>query len=125
MVRRHGLSDSQWELVREFFPAQGRGGKWTAHRTALDGILWRLNTGAPWRDLPDRYGRWQTVYHRFNGMRRSGLLDRVLERLQQRLDEIGLIEADLWCIDGTNIRASRAAAGARKKGASASQRTTR
>jgi transposase len=115
MVRRHELSDGQWELVRDLFPAQGRGGKWSDHRTALNGVLWRLNTGAPWRDLPERYGRWQTVYHRFNAWRKAGLLDRLLERLQQRLDQAGLIETDLWCIDGTSVRASRAAAGARKK----------
>ncbi len=125
MVRRHELTDPQWELVREFFPAQGRGGKWADHRTALNGVLWRLNTGAPWRDLPERYGRWQTVYHRFNAWRKTGLLDRLLERLQQRLDAAGLIEADLWCIDGTNVRASRAAAGARKKSPPVSRTTTR
>ena len=88
-------------------------------------MFWRLNTGAPWRDLPERYGKWQTVYHRFNALRKSGLLDRILERLQQRLDAAGLIETDLWCIDGTNVRASRAAAGATKKSAPASRRTTR
>src|SRR5262249_31694234 len=125
MVRRHELSDGQWELVRDFFPEQGRGGKWSDHRTALDGVLWQLNTGAPWRDLPERYGRWQTVYHRFNALRKSGLLERILERLQQRLDAARLIETDLWCIDGTNVRASRAAAGAAKKNAPASRRTMR
>jgi transposase len=115
MVRRHELTDAQWALVRDLFPAQGRGGKWADHRTALNGALWRLRTGAPWRDLPERYGPWQTVYHRFNAMRRGGLLDRMLERLQRRLDAAGLIDAGLFCIDGTNVRASRAAAGARKK----------
>ncbi len=81
----------------------------------LDGIFWRLNTGAPWRDLPQRYGPWPTVYARFAALRRSGLLDRVIARLQLRLNQAGLIDPDLFCIDGTNIRAARAAAGARKK----------
>ena len=85
------------------------------HRRILDGILWRLKTGAPWRDLPDRYGPWQTVYHRFNALRQSGLLDRIVGRLQLRLDEAGLIDPDLFCIDGTTVRAARAAAGAAKK----------
>ena len=72
----------------------------------------RLRTGAPWRDLPEQYGPWQTVYHRFNAMRRGGLLDKLLGWLQARLNAAGLIDADLWCIDGTAIRAGRAAAGA-------------
>ena len=115
MARRHELTDAQWELIRDFFPAQGRGGRWADHRTAFDGILWRLRTGAPWRDLPERYGPWQTVYHRYNALRRSGGLDRILERLQARLNAEGLIDAELFCVDGTSIRASRAAAGASKK----------
>ena len=81
----------------------------------LNAIFWRLNTGAPWRDLPERYGPWQTVYHRFNRLRHSGLLDRILARLQLRLDQAGLIDPELFCIDGTNVRAARAAAGAAKK----------
>jgi len=83
--------------------------------TILNGIFWRLNTGAPWRDLPERYGKWKTVHDRFTKLRKSGLLDRILEALQLQLDERGLIDYDLWCVDGSSIRASRAAAGASKK----------
>lgn len=115
MVRRHEVTDAQWALVSDLFPQQGRGGRWTDHRQVLNGLFWRLRTGAPWRDLPERYGPWQTVYHRFNTMRKSGLLDRILERLQTRLNADGLIDAELFCIDGTVVRAARAAAGARKK----------
>ena len=115
MARRHELTDAEWALVKDLFPAQGRGGRWADHRTTLNGVFWRLRTGAPWRDLPERYGPWQTVYHRFNALRRSGLLDRMLERLQVQLGAAGLIDTDLFCIDGTSVRASRAAAGARKK----------
>jgi transposase len=112
MAKRHELKDEGWALIADLFPAQGRGGKWSDHRTAFNGILWRLRTGAPWRDLPERYGPWQTVYDRFNGMRRGGLLDRILDRLQAKLNADGLIDPQLWCIDGTVVRASRAAAGA-------------
>ena len=115
-MKRHELTDQQWGLLAHFFPANGRrGGQWNDHRTAVNGILWRLNTGAPWRDLPGRYGKWQTVHDRLTKMRRSGLLDRLLEALQLRLDERGLIDYDLWCVDGSSIRASRAAAGASAK----------
>src|SRR5258708_4019756 len=115
MAGRHELTDGPWELVQDLFPAQGRGGKWEDHRTLLNGVMWRLRTGAPRRDGPDRFGKWPTVYHRFSTLRRDGLLDGILERLQQTLDAAGLIETDLWCIDGTNVRASRSAAGARKR----------
>ena len=116
-MKRHELSDEQWALLSEFFPPRKpeRGGQWKDDRTMLNGIFWRLNTGAPWRDLPDRYGRWPTVYARFAALRRSGLLDRIIARLQLRLSEAGLIDPDLFCIDGTNVRAARAAAGAAKK----------
>jgi transposase len=83
--------------------------------TLVNGVFWRLRTGAPWRDVPQRYGPWQTVYDRFSRMRKSGLLDRIIERLQLRLNESGLLDPDLFCIDGTNVRAARAAAGAAKK----------
>jgi transposase len=112
-MHRHELTDPQWGLIAPFFPANGRrGGQWRDHRTVLNGIFWRLNTGAPWRDLPQRYGPWQTVHGRFTSLRDSGLLDRILEALQLRLDERGLIDYGLWCVDGSPIRASRAAAGA-------------
>jgi transposase len=70
-----------------------------------------LHTGAPWRDLPDRYGPWQTVFTRFNGWRRDGTWVRIVTSLLDELDDKGQIDHDLWCIDGTVIRASRAAAG--------------
>lgn len=116
-MKRHELSDYQWELIAPFFPPRPRkrGGQWKDDRTMLNAIFWRLNTGAPWRDLPERYGPWQTVYHRFNQLRKSGLLDRIIERLQLRLNQAGLIDPELFCIDGTHVRAARAAAGAAKK----------
>ena len=78
----------------------------------IHGVMGRLRTCAPWRDLPERYGPWQTVYHRFNKMRKNGLIDRLLERLRAWLNAERLIDAELWCIDGTVIRAARAAGGA-------------
>ena len=116
-MKRHELTDDQWSLLSEFFPPRKpkRGGQWKDDRVMLNGIFWRLNTGAPWRDLPERYGPWSTVYGRFASLRRSGLLDRIIEKLQLHLNEAGFIDPELFCIDGTNIRAARAAAGAAKK----------
>jgi len=114
-MARYELSDEQWRMLENLFPRQGRGGRWLDHRTTLNGMLWILRSGAPWRDLPERDGKWQSVNHRFNRWRRDGTFERVLKALQIRLDKQGRIDWDLWLVDGTSIRASRAAAGARKK----------
>ena len=115
VVRRYELSDAAFALVAALLPANGRrGGQWHDHRTALNGIFWMLHTGAQWRELPERYGKWQSVYWRYNRWRRDGTMDRMLECLQLALDADGRIDLKLWCIDATQIRASRAAAGARR-----------
>ena len=127
MARRHELSDVEWALLDPLLPAQRTGGRpFRDHRTVLNGILFRVRTGIQWRDLPERYGPWQTVYSRYRRWSRSGLWDRILSRLQQQLDAAGRIEWSLWCVDGSNVRAHKAAAGAGKKtGAPPSRPTTR
>ena len=79
----------------------------------LNGILWILRTGAPWRDLPDRYGPWQTVYSRFYRWRKAEVWDRILERLLQEADRDGLVDWDCHHVDGTVVRAHKHAAGAK------------
>ncbi len=115
-MRRHEVTDEQWELVAELMPrgSPRGGGRWRDHRQVLNGLLWRLCTGAQWRDLPDRYGLWQTAHARLSRWRRDGTLDRILDRLRLRLDAEGMIDLDTWCMDGTSIRAGRSAAGAQK-----------
>jgi transposase len=115
-MARYELTDDEWDLLKGLFPAQKRGGRWNDHRVTLNGMLWILRSGAPWRDLPERYGKWKSVYHRFNRWRSDGMFDRILKALRIRLDKQGKIDWDLWLVDGSNVRASRAAAGARKKG---------
>ena len=116
-MKRHELTDEQWELLEPLIPAStaktGRPPK--DRRLMLDGVFWSLITGAPWRDLPDRFGPWQTVYGHFSKWRRGGVFARIIEALQVKLDERGLIDWDLWCVDGASVRAARAAAGADKK----------
>lgn len=116
MPRRHELTDRQYNLIKPLLPGNSRrGGQWHDHRVLLNGMLFRLHTGVPWRDLPERYGPWQTVYDRFNRWCRDGTLQGIAEALVVELDHDGLIDWDLWCIDGSSIRASRAAAGAAEK----------
>jgi transposase len=116
-MKRHELTDEQWAIIDPLFPvsAARTGRPPRDRRTLVNGIFWILHTGAPWRDLPERFGPWQTVYHHFAKWRREGVFDIMLEALQIRLDDRGLIDWDLWCIDGANVRAARAAAAADKK----------
>ena len=79
----------------------------------LNGIFWILYTGGHWRELPERYGKRSSVNDRLTLWRRDGTLDRILERLHLKMDESGRLDLDLWCVDATQIRASRSAAGAR------------
>lgn len=112
-MRRYELSDEQYELVADLLPRgfQRVGGRWKDHRQVLNGIFWILHTGAQWREVPERYGKWQTIFHRFNRWRKDGTIDKMLERLHMQLGEDGRIDVDTWLIDATLIRASRSAAG--------------
>jgi len=128
-MKRHEVTDEQWELIQPILPKRTAktGRPPSDPRVMLNGILWILRTGSPWRDLPERFGPWQTVYDHFAKWRALGAYDRILEALHIRLDADGAIDWDLWCIDGSSVRASRAAAGASKKAAVAtrkSQKTT-
>lgn len=118
MVQRHCLTDDQWELVADLVEAEpkptGRPPK--DRRTILNGIFWILRTGAPWRDLPERFGKWQTVYDHFSRWSKDGTFDAILRRLQSAMVDAQEIGDDLWCVDGTIVRAARCAAGAKKKG---------
>jgi transposase len=116
MRRRHELTEEQWERLAPLLPPQkpNVGRPNLDHREILNGILWRLKTGAPWRDLPERYGKWQTVYSRFRRWQRQGIWDRVLAALQAAGDAQGQVDWTLHFVDGTVVRAHQHAAGAKK-----------
>ena len=82
----------------------------------INAILWKLRTGAPWRDLPERYGPWKTAHERLRIWTRDGTWDRILDHVIVKDDSIGRVE---WTvsIDSSNVRAHQHSAGARKKGA--------
>lgn len=116
-MRRHELSDREWEAIQDALPKpKGRGRPPEDNRRLLNAMFWIVRTGAPWRDLPERYGPWQTVYDRFNRWAKDGTFKRILHRLQGVSQAQGHIDWELFCIDSTMIRASRAAAGAGQKG---------
>ena len=126
-MHRHELTDEQWSvvdpLIRRSTARTGRPA--SDRRLMLNGLFWILATGAPWRDLPERFGPWQTVYDHFRKWRKDGVFADIVDALQVKLDDKGLIDWDLWCVDGASVRAARAAAGADKKVSPATPRTNR
>ena len=126
MLRHYELRDEDYAVIEDLLPKNGkRGGQWKDHRTMLNGIFWILYTGGHWRELPERYGKRSSVNDRLTLWRGDGTLDRILERLHLKLDEGGRLDLDLWCVDATHLRASRAAAGAGGKGGRRARRSCR
>ena len=114
---RHDLSDAQWAVLEPLLPKGKRPGRppqWS-RRQLIDGIRWRIRVGAPWRDVPERYGSWSAVYGLFRRWQRDGTWARVLTGLQAIADAAGQIVWDV-SVDSTTARAHQHAAGARKRG---------
>jgi transposase len=110
---RDVLSDEMWAQLEAFFPDRTprRGGQWVDHREVLEAVIWRFRTGSPWRDLPERFPKWQTVWHRFNAWSSDGTFERVLQVLQGQTHAAGEVD---WTVsvDATIARAHQHAAGA-------------
>ena len=117
-MNRHELTDAQWERLAPLLPSQkpqtGRPNH--DHRRIINGILVRLKTGIPWRDLPERYGPWETVYSRYRRWQQAGIWQRILSELQAQADAEGQLDWDLHFVDGTVVRAHQHAAGAKGGG---------
>jgi transposase len=119
---RHRLTDEQWELIADLFPEPKRTGRPPRDRRQIvDGILWILRTGSPWRDLPQEFGPWATVWDLFDTWNADGTLQAILDRVRGEVD----IDDELWCVDGTIVRAAKCASGGGKKTMPRSRQTTR
>jgi len=120
-MNRHELTNRHWERLQPLLPPQKpKTGRPAAdHRRIRNGILWLLRTGAPWRDLPERYGPWGTVASRFYRWRKAGLWARLWAAVHQQADGAGQRDWDTHDVDGTIIRAHQPAAGATTGGADA------
>jgi transposase len=114
-MAKHELTDVQWERLFPLLPPQKRhaGRPAKDHRTIINGILWILRTGCPWRALPERYGSWKTVSSRFYRWQKAGVWDRVLSALQWQADAEGRLDWSLHFVDSTVVRAHQHAAGAK------------
>jgi transposase len=104
-VIRQEIPDQAWEWIEPLLPdrAPQRGGRWRDHRTMLEAMVWRFRTGAPWRDLPERFGPWQTVYDRFNRWCADGTFDRLHARALSEADARGEIDWQV-SVDSTAAR---------------------
>jgi transposase len=112
------LTDGQWTALAPLLPPQKpRTGKPNKdHRLVVEGMLWILRTGAPWRDLPQDYGPYSTVANRFYRWRKAGILERIFAALLADGDARGALDWLLQYLDGTVVRAHQHAAGAPKGG---------
>src|SRR5215470_15309480 len=117
-MARYELTDEHYTLIEPALPTNtGKTGHpYLPHRPILNGIFWRLHSGAPWPDIPERYGNSKTIYDRYTTWRRDGTWDRILKTLQTKLDAQGASDWEQWSLDSTIVRAEGAAATAEKHG---------
>ena len=113
IIRRYELTDAEWERLKPYFPERQMGDKGRPRREPreiLNGIFWIARSGAAWRDLPERYGPYSTVYKRFREWSKSGLIEKIFHELGE--------DADLQdiSIDSSYIKAHKASAGAERGG---------
>ena len=111
-MRRFEITDEQFYRIQDLLPGKASDPGATAkdNRLFLDAVLWIARTGAPWPDLPERFGKYDTVYQRFNRWAKRGIWGRIMEALDGDADLEHLL------LDSTIVRAHQHAAGAPKKG---------
>lgn len=107
-MARFDLTDLEWSLVEPLLPPAGLGAARVDDRLVINGIFFILRTGSPWRDLPERYGPYTTVYNRFNRWAKKGVWVRVFEALAAQSPQ------SMQFIDSTIVRAHQHAAGGKK-----------
>ncbi|MEU8735695.1 IS5 family transposase [Streptomyces tendae] len=110
---RGDLTNAEWDRLESFLPRGGtRGGRWSDHRRVINGVLYRVRTGVQWRDLPERFGPWETVYKRHRRWSADGTWKMLLTKIQAAEDAAGRVGWDV-SVDSTAVRAHQHAAGAR------------
>jgi len=109
------ISDEMWARIQPLLPCSDglRGGRWSDHRMVIEGIVWRYRTGSPWRDVPECFGPWQTLWKRHDRWARDGTWDRLLTEVSADADAAGNLD---WvvAVDSSINRAHQHAAGARR-----------
>ena len=110
MIRHRALTDAQWRCIEPLIPGKegDRGRHGEDNRLFVDAVLWLIRAGAPWRDLPEEFGNWNSVFQRFRRWAKKGVWERLFKALVENPDFEYLI------IDSTIVRAHQHAAGAKK-----------
>ena len=106
---RYDLNDFEWSVIQPLLPNKPRGVPRVDDRRVLNGIFWVLRSGAPWRDLPERYGPRTTCYNRFNRWRKAGVWDRLMDTITEAYD------GDVQMIDSSSVRVHQHAGCAKKR----------
>ena len=106
---RYDLTDFEWSVIEPLLPMDRRGPKPRDNRRVLNGIFWVLRAGAPWRDLPERYGPYTTAYNRFNRWRKAGIWDRLMDAIVKAHD------GEVQMIDSSLVRVHQHASGVKKR----------
>ena len=107
-MSRFDITDFEWGVIAPLLPDKPRGVPRVDDRRVLNGIFFVLRSGMPWRDLPERYGPYTTIYNRFNRWRQAGVWDRMMDAITAAYD------GDVQMIDSSSIRVHQHAAGAKK-----------
>jgi len=111
MSQRHALTDEQWNRIKDLVPGKpgDRGRSGENNRLFVDAVLYVLKTGVPWRDLPERFGNWNSVWRRFDRWCENGAWERIVKELcEYDFEEVQL--------DSTSIKVHLAAVGGRREG---------
>jgi transposase len=114
VVRRHELTDEQWAVLEPLLPVSGaRGRPRVDDRRVINGMLYKCKTGIAWRDLPERYGPWKTVYNRFWRWARNGTLSMLVSKVRVIAEAIDELDREV-SVDSSIVRAHQHAAGGRR-----------
>jgi transposase len=107
-MSRFDLTEFEWRVIKPLLPNKPRGNPRVDDRRVLNGIFFTLRSGMPWRDLPERYGPYTTVYNRFNRWRKAGVWDRIMDAITEAYD--GRVQM----VDTSVVRVHQHAAGAKR-----------
>jgi transposase len=118
MLRRHEISDADWDRIKHLLPGQPgqHGGIANDNRQFINAVLWIARTGSPWRDLPERLGNWNSQWRRFDRWAKQGRFAAIAEVLRDP-------DLDVLMVDSTVVRAHACAAGSKKSGTGLAAKT--
>ena len=107
-LRRYELSDFEWSIIQPLLPNKPRGVPRVDDRRVLNGIFWRIRSGSPWADIPERYGPYTTCYNRFVRWRKLGVWDRIFEAIS------AAYEGEIQIVDSSSVRVHQHAANVKR-----------